>query len=477
MDQPSSETFWNSAEDAEMWVNYLYNSLPDFESVLREDWSDNGFHQSISIIAAGRHTPSTNYVEREWDYETIRRCLELFQNIEKIPNISQERKNELMGQARFILVFTYFEMMTLFRDIPLVKEPLPIEESDIPKSPKQEVLTYILEQIDMAINELPVSLTASQSGKITKGAALALKARMLLYNERWEEAAAAAKQLMDLNVYELHPDFGELFISETDNKTNEIILAYQYVKTVKEHQLIRRLHAIGNGGFSQVTATPSLANAFECIDGLPIDESPLYDPENPFENRDTRFYETFIFPYQTINGFYYDPLDPANWLSLTFLHFRKYINDIEKGKITGDSNWILIRYAEVLLTYAEAKNEASGPENSIYDALDLVRLRAGMPVVDRDKYNTKEKLRMLIRNERRVELSVEGGGLRYFDIIRWRIAEEVLNTIVTSFEVPGKLPKNNLDTWVFDPNKHYVWPIPQSAIDKAKNLEQHPEWQ
>lgn len=128
----------------------------------------------------------------------------------------------------------------------------------------------------------------------------------------------------------------------------------------------------------------------------------------------------------------------------------------------------------MLLNYAEAKNEASGPESSIYDALDLIRLRAGMPVVDRNRYNTKEKLRQFIRNERRVELVAEGH--RYFDIIRWRIAEDVLNTTIKSFEIPGLFNAEVIETRVFDANKHYVWPIPQDAIDKAKNLEQHIEW-
>ena len=124
--------------------------------------------------------------------------------------------------------------------------------------------------------------------------------------------------------------------------------------------------------------------------------------------------------------------------------------------------------------YAEAKNEASGPDASIYDALDQVRKRAGMPVVDRNRYNTQDKLREFIRNERRVELA--GEGLRYYDILRWRIAEKVLNKEIVSYEISGVLPLKIIETRVFNPNKHYVWPLPQSAIDKAKNLVQHSEW-
>jgi len=477
---PSSEIFWTSADNAEMWVNNLYNSLPNGQ-VYRENWSDNAHCRTKASsmggeIANGTFQTNSSIVKGEWDYVTIRRCLEFFENIELIPNIAQERKDELTGQVRFILAFTYFKMMTLFRDIPLVTKPLTISESDVPKSPKSEILTYILDQIDKAIDELPLTLPASETGRITKGAALALKARVLLYNERWAEAASTAKQLMDLDIYELHPNFGELFIKSFNNKTNEVILAYQYAETVREWNAYRVYGIISNGGWSLILALPDLANSFECIDGLPIDESPLYDPNDPLKDRDPRFYETFIYPYQTFAGYYYDPLDGRNpAFSLTYLHFRKYINDKQKGDTYSYVNWILFRYAEILLTYAEAKNEETGPDNSIYDALDLIRLRAGIPVVDRIKYNTKEKLRELIRNERRVELAAEDH--RYFDIIRWRIAENVLNKEVTSFEIPGlQLPAKVIETRIFNPSRHYVWPIPQEAIDQAKNLEQHPEW-
>lgn len=477
LSQSSSETFWTSDENAEMWVNYIYNGLPNAGSIDRETWSDNAIYRPspTGVIANGTHEPTSTIVSGEWDYTTIRRCLEFLENIEQVPNITQSRKDGLTGQVRFILSYKYFELITLFRDVPLVTKPLTVLESDIPKSPKAEVLSYILEQLNYSIDELPTTWPSGETGRITKGAALALKARVLLYNEKWAEAASAAKQVMDLNIYKLHPNFGELFVRAFNNKTEEVILAYQYAETVKEHDMIRRLDIILNGGFSLILPLGDLINSFECNDGLSISESQVFDSANPFSNRDPRFYETFILPYQTFADFYYDPLQGQNMVaSVTYLHFRKYINDKVKGETHTHVNWILFRYAEVLLTYAEAKNEVSGPDNSIYDALDLIRLRAEMPAVDREKYNTKEKLRNLIRNERRVELAAE--GLRYFDIIRWKIAENELNKIVTSAEIPGVLPLREVETRVFDPNKHYVWPIPQSALDKAKKLEQHPEW-
>lgn len=478
LDSPSSETFWTSADNARLWINNLYLALPGSEDTNIENWSDNAMSRTAdngSVIGNGTYQSNAVIIQERWDYTYIRRCLEFLERVEEIPSITPEDKNSLSGQARFILAFEYFNLITLFRDVPLVTKTLAISESDVPKSPKAEVLAYLLEQLDKAIQELPATWPASENGRATKGAALALKARVLLYNSRWAEAAEAAKQVMNLGVYELHPKFGELFLKSFNNKTKEVILARQYADVVALHDIYRKYGMLGNAGYAFVLPLPELANSFECKDGLPITESPLYDPKNPFTNRDPRFGDTFIYPFQNLNGYYYDPFDNTNLsFSLTYLHYRKYINDMKPTETFTYVNWILFRYAEVLLNYAEAQNEATGPDASVYDALDQVRVRAGMPKVDRARYNSQSTLRELIRNERRVELA--GEALRYFDIIRWKTAEEVLNTEVKSLEVPGMLPVRVLETRIFDPARHYVWPIPQLAIDRANNLEQHTEW-
>jgi len=480
LSEPTSETFWTSADNAELWVNNLYNALPNAESAYWDNWSDNAFcrtkpNEMGGEIANGTYQTNSGIVFGKWNYSTVRRCFEFFDKIETIPNIKPEIKATLEGQVYFILAYTYFDMITLFRDIPLIQKVTSIDESDIPKSPKSEVLAYVLQVIDKAIDCLPAQYPASETGRATKGAALALKAKILLFNERWAEAAATAKELMDMNQYELHPQFDELFLKSFNNKTKEVILASQYAELVKEHDVYRKFGIMVNADYSLVLPLPDLANSFECTDGLPIAESPLYDPAEPDKNRDPRFYSTFIYPYETYAGTTYDPLNSTNKaFSLTYLHYRKYVNDKTGTEGTSFVNWILIRYAEVLLMYAEAKNEANGPDGTIYDALDLIRVRAGMPKIDRNKYNTKESLREIIRNERRIELAAE--GFRYFDIIRWRIAEDVLNKEIFSFEIPDVLPIQNIEKRIFDPKKHYVWPIPQNAIDRAKNLEQHSEW-
>lgn len=497
LDTPSENTFWQSVEQAEFWVNDLYRGLDNHSQAQFEGFSDNAWGRAgagANSIATGDFESTSSTIEENWDYRIIRLSFEFFENIDRVPDISQSKLDELSGQVRFMLAYQYYRLTTLYRDVPLVTEALDIDESDVGKTPKAEVVEFILEQLDMAIETLPLTWPASETGRVTKGAAMALKARVLLFNERWAEAAEAAKQVMDLNIYELHPNFGEVFNGDFDNQIDEIILARQYEDDIQEHHmigagpsLVRFYAPLTLGGFALTLPTNELQESFEMIDGLPIDESPMYDPSNPFENRDPRFYDTLLWHGSELNGATLDLTGRDFSFVIPYLAFRKYLQDLRNQEWRSHNNWILFRYAEVLLTYAEAKNEASGPDESVYEALDLIRERAGMPAVDRARYSDQSSLREFIRNERRVELA--GEGLRYFDIIRWRIAEDVLNTNVVSMNLleweDAPLDENGdpilvprpVETRVFDPSKHYVWPIPQDAIDPSELLEQHPEWQ
>lgn len=484
----SDANFWSSEKNAELWINHAYKALPGATDFYFDPMSDDSFingtteNGNTGKVAYGTFEPTDNIVAMKWGYTYIRHCLELLERVEQIPQISEEGKNKLKGQARFIIALSYFQKITLYRDVPLVTRTLTVEESDLSKTDKNIVLDYILDQLDLAIEELPLTWPTGQIGRITKGAALALKARVLLYNERWAEAEQAAQEVMELRnngqkVYDLHANYNELFLTSFNNSTKEVILAHQYALNQYTHTLRWNLAFSSLAGSGSSMPLPDLVNAYETKDGLPISESPLYNPSAPFENRDPRFYHNFIYPGQTFGGVKYDPMNNATdrAQAKTYIYFRKYINDIAVSQSQPCLvNWIIFRYADVLLMYAEAKNENSGPDNAVYDVIDLIRGRAGMPSVDRGRYNTKEKLRDFIRNERRVELA--GEGLRYFDILRWKIAEQVMNKEIVSFQIPGQLPLQTIGTRVFDPARHYVWPIPQSAIDKTQNLEQHLEW-
>jgi len=264
-------------------------------------------------------------------------------------------------------------------------------------------------------------------------------------------------------------------------------LAKQYAEVANTHDINLRYAPVLFNGQALILPTADLEAAFQMTDGLSKDESPLFDAQHPFDNRDSRYYHTFLYQGQNLNGSVLDLTGTEYNFAFTYLYFRKYIAEFKDRFRPSHVNWNLFRYAEVLLTYAEAKNEATGPDASVYDALDLIRLRADMPVVDRSRYASKEALRDFIRNERRVELA--GEGLRYFDIIRWRIAQQTLNRTIYSLDIEDwvdnpldgngqpRLSVRQVQVRTFDPAKHYVWPIPQTAIDRSALLQQHAEWQ
>lgn len=489
LDTTTLETFWQTPEQAEMWVNNLYNGLGGVEEARFEAFSDNAFGRAgagANNIANGLLDTNDPRVAEYWNYRYIRLSLEYFNYIEKVPGMPQPKKNELTGQVKFMLAYQYYRLITLYRDVPLVTKVLEIDESDVEKNSKEEVLVYILSQLEEAIPLLPVSWPGSESGRVTRGAALALKARVLLYNDRWEEAAEAAKAVMDLNEYTLHPSFRELFLAEFNNRTREVILAKQYAASVRVHELVRSYAPVYLGGFALILPTDELQKSFRMKDGSLFDSSNPEHMKKPFSNRDPRFNETFMYHGKDYNGVRVDLTGSEFRFAFTYLYYLKYVADLKNNFWPSHVNWILFRYADVLLMYAEARNEATGPDDTIFGALDQIRKRAGMPVVDRGKYTSKETLREFIRNERRVELA--GEGLRYFDIRRWRIGEQVLNTSLQSMDLTQwtDVPRDSngnpvlvvkpVQTRVFNSQRHYVWPIPQTAIDKATKLTQHSEW-
>jgi hypothetical protein len=258
--------------------------------------------------------------------------------------------------------------------------------------------------------------------------------------------------------YILYDDFRTLFLTEGQKDNPEIIFSTRFLEPDITHNLDIRWswHGILN-------PLQQLVDAFECADGLPITESPLYDPANWRLNRDPRClltvkaYEdevvnssgqTVGFNYNNIgNG--YNPVKYCNWDKLP----------IDYSTIS-DRDWILIRYADVLLMYAEAQNEASGPDASVYDAINEVRARAEMPPIPDGL--SKEEMRQRIRDERRVELALE--GFRWSDVRRWRTAEDYIPTII---DIGGAQRK-------FDPSKHYLLPFPQTEMDINDQLEQNP---
>jgi hypothetical protein len=318
-----------------------------------------------------------------------------------------------------------------------------------------------------------------------------------------------------LGQYDLESDYSELFKFSGQN-SKEIILAVQYIDVTKATGVVGQMYNNGDGGWSSIVPTQKLVDIYEMKDGLTKEESvakggaDAYNPVHPFANRDPRMEMTVMYPGMDWNGGVINTLDKvvdgsnnpnyptaANNSSKSALTWRKYLDPMDQytgGIWETNCSPIVCRYAEVLLTWAEAENELNGPSAEVYNKLDRIRTRAGMPVVNRTKYGSKETLRELIRRERGVELA--GEGVRRADILRWKdnsgkmVAETVLNgtltrvtgTINYSETDPAKravidLNPSAADTKIEDRifKTHFRYlPIPQSARDKNPKLTQNP---
>lgn len=511
--QLSQKTAWKTPEDAEKFLVGCYDGWESGGTILYMDClSDFGFsfhvHEGFRSIGNGTMSP-TSPGASFYNYGTIGRCNLLLKQIEEIPNMPEAQKKRIIAEAKVIRAYKYFMMNFLYGGVPIIELPQNADEARLPRKTEAEVRAYIAKDLDEAIPDLEANVTR---GRLGKGAALAIRMREALYYGDWEVAKAKAKEIIDLNVYSLEPSYQKLFTIAGQGSA-EIIAAVQYLETVKPHYTsIGSMLNNSVGGWSSMVPTANLINLYEMKTGLTTDESGSgYDATHPFKYRDPRMAMTVCYPganYITPEGktAIYNTLDQtlpggkknedypesANNSSKTGLTWNKYTAPANQYADVWSTNAspIVFRYAEVLLSYAEAENELNGPSADVYAKINLVRQRVGMPAVDQTKYGTKDKLRELIRRERSVEFA--GEGLRRADILRWKgtdgkmIAETVLNgplqRMVGTVDMTGTNPETRatinpsapaeaklVENRIFKPHFRYL-PIPQWVIDRNPNF-------
>ncbi len=467
LDEISSETFWESEDDVEMAVAGCYarlkGSFLDYQRGYLEGLSDNGLDYwniyNIQTMALGTINANTGgVIENVYNgcYKGIAQCNFFMGNVDKATTVDESVLNKAKGEVRFLRALFYFDLVNCFGDVVLYKEtPESADASKIAKSTSEDVLDFINEDLDYAIANLPDE--SYSSGHAVKGSAMALKTRVLLSEEKWSDAANMAKQIIDAGKFGIYDNYASMFINEGQIGNNEIMFSCDYLSPDDYHSV----YGMNIEYTAHIFLTQDLLDAYECSDGESISESPLYDPVNPYNNRDPRLKATIRLPDENWEGFYnYTAFNPTGVLNKKGVDTT--IQASYSNAYLNDWNWVLIRYADVLLMYAEAQNESNGPGQSVYDAIDEVRARPGvdMTPVDQSKYNTKESLREFIRHERRIEFAVE--GIRYFDLKRWHIIEDVINSLPEIFSG---------GTYLFE-EKHYHWPFPQSELDRNPNLVQ-----
>lgn len=430
-------------------------------------------------------------------------------------------RKRFIAEARVLRAFNYYELAHYFGAVPLLKtsytDP---EETAIAPSASADVIQFAIDEIKAVEADLPASYTGgapNQTGRITNGAAWAILTRIQLEYGKYGEAVTSAQKVMGagyqlfrktaLSANDTKDDYSNLLSFANDaakqkfykglasyqqqfwaaNEGNkEAILVSQNIQENQSYAPygngLRTLLATANmGGWSSITPLQGLVDAYWKSDGTAftpptpeqraadfnIKNTPSPNYINEFKNRDTRLYASILFPGATWNeykdGYTFTWAGVAPSESSTGYNFKKYLDPpslISGLEYDAPQDYSIIRYAEILLAYAEAKNELTGPDATIFAALDDIRDRAGMPAINQSLNNTKEKLREVIRNERRIELA--GEGQRYFDIRRWNIAANVMKT-------PKDIANVIVQERTWEP-KFMLMPYPQAALDRNTNL-------
>ncbi len=503
-EQLSEAIFWNNKADAEKALTACYraenwtgwwNNFNGWNilGIKFEGWTDilsnkelgSGFPQA-GIVSTDQQ------VKDMWssNYARIARANYFLDNIAKVTMTEMER-SEMVAEAKFLRAYSYFWLSQLYGNVPLVEKTLTFDEANsVKQATQKEVVEFAIKELMEAERNLPVRRSAAQKGRVEKGAALALLGRFLMAEKRWAEAAETYKKIIDLNRYVIDNRFKELFQDEGDN-SDEIIFSRKYMQDVFGEPMTQLASVPGwYGGYTQFSFFQNFVDRFLMIDGKSIDESPLYDPANPFENRDPRLYATVLLPdYSFVNGKKYvghpdstKQTGPGvTGYGLNKFYDPSYAGD--KNRYGGD--YKLMRYAEVLLSYLEANLESGAviTQSLLDETINKVRGRQEIKMAAVTETDP-QKLRTIVRNERAVELACEG-GIRYWDLIRWKIAVETLNRKFYGMKITdnpaqytGKYVINEKGEIFIQERKfedrNYLWPIPQSELDVNPNLKQNP---
>lgn len=484
----SSETWNSTAEEIEMSLNDLYKDA--FWPQDNDDWTDDFLYRDVTTpITGATINGETDFVRTWWvnSYKAASRANAVIHSVGRAADVlSPGQISRYSAEARFVRACQYSRLLSHYRNIVYTDSALDIEQAlQLKQVDPAMVLEKIYADFDSAANNLPATYSANELKRATSGAALAMKARIALQMGDWDIAATAAKACMDQKVYSLHDNFSNLFLSKTKNSKEMVFGLPRSVALKVTLEDLQNYVPRNPGGWGAKNPSWDLFCAFLCTDGLPIDESDLFDPHKPFLNRDPRCAATIV-PFGTsFLGYTYEPHPDSlkvwkdadmkyveNKDTRSVAIFASYNGLIWKKGVDGDwllNSWkaepdkILVRYADVLLMYAESKIEQNQIDQTVLDAMNLVRARAyGVDATATNLYpaittTDQTELRRIVRTERRMEFAKE--GIRYMDIIRWRLAEKVLNKVNY-----GMLDPDDLRTKVVQPG---LWFFPQKpSIDE-----------
>jgi hypothetical protein len=536
----STENWYSTATEIQMAANAMYGSAywrPEGDN--QTDWSDDAVYRESLTEFENATVNSENWiVSLYWriNFQMVSYANSILNKYQRaIDNGANESEiMQYVGEAKFFRGVAYGRLLYRFGDVPYITDEINVDEGlKIGRTPKDAVLKHVYADLDSAALLLPVSYAGTQ--RATKGAALAFKARIALYLGDYAEAAKAAKAVMDLGVYDLEPSYRELFLQRTKTSKEFVFILPRSIsmsKDIIDATAVKNKMVRNAGGWAATDPSWDLLAAYTCIDGLPVDKSPLFDSHNPFKNRDPRCGMTLVPFGESFLDFVYDPSPAATTVLNTKTNTMEYNNDTRINKqyasfnglvwkkgidetwmdngYTAENPQIVMRYADVLLMYAEAKIELNEIDQSVVDAMNTVRARAyGVDKSAVTSYPAftvlpQKDMRYQLRVERRMELA--GENLRFADLIRWHLAEvvmrhkqygmiypatdcleKVVNTGNWFWPVAPKIDENGcpdfsnveatglvqvLSQRQWD-DRQYLWPIPAKEIQINKNMTQN----
>lgn len=502
----SDEIWWNVQADATNALNAVYAGMPDGSSgrqlMFLDALSDNAVARQSTrgdyeSYVKGLQGPSWDVGAGVWedDFKDIRRANRFLENIGRVFMADTDLKSRYIYEARALRAYYHMELLLYFGGIPVLTSSVTPSESYLARNSEEEVYNFIVSELTECAANLPNVYTVNADLKrISAATCWALISRIAMYYGRFETAKNAAKKVIDMGVYSLY---------KSTNLRNSYADLFLYTGEInKERIFFRENTGSGNqwntmapqgvGGKTVLSPVASIVNEYETRQGKTIFESGpdsalIYQREpNYRNNRDPRLAASLLLPGQTYSSVVLRPfeqnstgLDRINIQNSTATGFwiNKYLDPKDRSASTANRtlDFMIIRYAEVLLTYTEALIELDDWSNpDVVRYINEVRNRATMPNVDVTVYNSKEKLRELVRRERRVELAFE--GVRYYDIRRWGIFETVMNGQVYGAVDPATDSAVKVEVRSAKANRDIVWPIPQRELLANPNMVQNPNY-
>jgi len=452
LSNPNSANFWKTEGEANKALIACYYKLKEpifsngpgqsgnflFWEALSDNASNTSNYEAFDVVMRGDHNSATTGIVSKsftFDFQGIAYCNYFLDNIDRVIAIADATSKKMKGEALFLRAYYYNDLAQLYGDLPIILTPATLDGDFMksPRSPKADVVTQILKDLDLAISYLPT--TAYTDGHAVKGSAIALKTRVLLNNQRYAEAADAAWTLIGdpANPFQLSSNYAGIFFGDQANN-KEIMFSVQFKAPDDYHSLDQVI-----GARMSVFPTVELRNAYEPND--PRRKMTIFEAGDPWAYNPTGFKQTG----STAEG----------QIPYTTMAFKKWVNTAinnASGATLSDQHMVKIRYADLLLMYAESMFESGqGADPRALKALNDVRARPGVNMPPKAALT-----REIIRNERRVELAFE--GLRYNDLIRWKIADQVIPLV--PYDAKGTKRKF----------KSYLFPIPLGQMDIMKGI-------